>query len=114
MAINIILIRDGVGENMFKAFSFVPGRSCDFFVATIDTDLAEYAHMYLAQRGKKETVETEHIVKPLFEHRARKNRGAPPEYIILVRDGVGETMFDTIIAEEIEPIRNAYTSVIPV
>lgn len=87
--------------------------SVSSIVASIDGRLGQWPADVAIQTGRKEIVED---LKEMFKSRLKlwQNRNKQlPEAIIVYRDGVGETMYDLVRAEELPLIKEACRELYP-
>jgi eukaryotic translation initiation factor 2C len=71
-----------------------------------DPNCTQYTTVSSAQFSKEQTISDFAVMaRELLQRYAEKNRGEYPQSIMYYRDGLSESQFAAIMAEEVEPLR---------
>lgn len=83
-------------------------------VGSIDPTHTRYASESTVQKGRQEVIENmRSMMQGLFSAFAAANRGSPPAAVVFYRDGVGDTMFEKVMHEEVTKIYQAFQDCFP-
>ncbi|XXG95877.1 hypothetical protein Hte_002149 [Hypoxylon texense] len=84
-------------------------------VSSIDRDLAQFPATAWSQAGRQEMLDAtlEERFKQRVELWQRNNKNQLPQNIIIFRDGVSESQFETVIEEELPLMRKACAALYP-
>lgn len=81
-------------------------------VASIDGHFAQWPASVVLQESKKEMVTClEEMMVERLKLWSKKNNGSLPTRIIIYRDGVSETQYQSVLNEELPPVRDAIKKV---
>lgn len=79
--------------------------------ASYDQNCCSYTAVGTAQFSKEQLIsDFEHLAKELLNRYSAKNRGGYPQRILFYRDGLGESQFNAIMAEEVQGLKDACDS----
>ena len=83
-------------------------------VGSLDPTHTRYASESTVQKGRQEVIENmRSMMQGLFSAFAAANRGSPPAAVVFYRDGVGDTMFEKVMHEEVTKIYQAFQDCFP-
>jgi hypothetical protein len=78
-------------------------------VASIDAMFTQYPASMRSQQGRKEMVtELEEMIIERLRLWQKRNRGNLPKKVIVYRDGVGESQYQTVVEDEGASFKNAF------
>ena len=78
--------------------------------ASYDQNCCSYTAVGTAQFSKEQLIsDFEHLAKELLNRYSAKNRGGYPQRILFYRDGLGESQFNAIMAEEVQGLKGRIT-----
>lgn len=84
----------------------VPPPTFTALTGSWDADCCAYTSVASAQHSKEQTIsDFEAMANELLERYKARNRGHYPEHILYYRDGLSESQFVAIMAEEVEPLK---------